>query len=80
MDFVADNRFNGRRIRALTAVDNFGRESEAIEAGQVLHSDYVVAVMEQIRQIQQREPQRWQADNRSEFTSKRRNDGHMKTG
>ena len=26
MDFVCDNLFNGRRIRALTVVDNFSRE------------------------------------------------------
>ena len=31
MDFVADNLFNGRRIRALTVVDNFSRECVAIE-------------------------------------------------
>lgn len=29
-DFVVDNRFNGRRIRALTVVDNFSRECLAI--------------------------------------------------
>ena len=27
MDFVADQLFNGRRIRALTVVDNYSRES-----------------------------------------------------
>jgi putative transposase len=31
MDFVADNLFNGRRIRALTVVNNFSRECLAIE-------------------------------------------------
>ena len=30
MDFVADSLFNGRRIRALTIVDNFSRECLAI--------------------------------------------------
>ncbi|EIR13032.1 putative transposase, partial [Yersinia pestis PY-42] len=34
MDFVADNLFNGRRVRALTIVDNFSRECLAIEVGQ----------------------------------------------
>jgi transposase InsO family protein len=34
MDFVADALFDGRRIRALTVVDNFTRESMAIEVGQ----------------------------------------------
>jgi putative transposase len=33
MDFVSDALFDGRRIRALTVVDNFSRESLAIEVG-----------------------------------------------
>lgn len=45
MDFVADNLFNGRRIRALTVVDNFSRECLAIEVGQGLRGEDVVAVM-----------------------------------
>ncbi len=65
MDFVADNLFNGRRIRALTVVDNFSRECVAIEVGQGLRGDDVVAVMERIRQTQQRVPQRLQTDNGS---------------
>lgn len=70
MDFVADNLFNGRRIRALTVVDNFSHECVAIEVGQGLRGDDVVAVMERIRQTQQRVPQRLQTDNGSEFISK----------
>lgn len=70
MDFVADNLFNGRRIRTLTVVDNFSRECVAIEVGQGLRGDDVVAVMERIRQTQQRVPQRLQTDNGSEFISK----------
>lgn len=70
MDFVADNLFKGRRIRALAVVDNFSRECVAIEVGQGLRSDDVVAVMERIRQTQQRVPQRLQTDNGSEFISK----------
>ncbi|WP_455821049.1 IS3 family transposase [Pseudomonas cerasi] len=70
MDFVADNLFNGRRIRALTVVDNFSRECVAIEVGQGLRGDDVVAVMERIRQTKQRVPQRLQTDNGSEFISK----------
>lgn len=31
MDFVADAWFDGRRFRALTVVDNFTKESLAIE-------------------------------------------------
>lgn len=33
MDFVSDAVFNGRRLRALTAVDNYTRESLAIAVG-----------------------------------------------
>lgn len=62
MDFVADNLFNGRRIRALTVVDNFSRECVAAEVGQGPRGDDVVAVMERIRQTQQRVPQRLQEE------------------
>jgi putative transposase len=34
MDFMSDELFDGRRIRALTIVDNFTRESLAIDVGQ----------------------------------------------
>jgi len=33
MDFIADTLFDGRKLRLLTVVDNFSRESLAIEAG-----------------------------------------------
>jgi putative transposase len=39
MDFVADALFDGRRIRALTIVDNYTRECLAIEVGQHLTGD-----------------------------------------
>ncbi|CAO97919.1 Transposase, probable fragment [Erwinia tasmaniensis Et1/99] len=70
MDSVADNQFNWCRIRVLTVVDNFSRECVAIEVGQGLRGDDVVAVMERIRQTQQRAPRRLQTDNGSEFISK----------
>ncbi len=70
MDFVADNLFNGRRIRALTVVDNFSRECLAIQVGQGLRGDDVVAVMERLKQLQKRVPGRLQTDNGSEFISK----------
>nr|CCG55379.1 putative transposase [Erwinia piriflorinigrans CFBP 5888] len=52
----------------------------AIEAGKGLRGDDVVAVMERIRQTQQRVPQRLQTDNGSEFISKTLIAGRMKTG
>ena len=46
MDFMADQLFSGRRFRLLPLVDNFSRESLAIEAGQRLTGDDVVRVLE----------------------------------
>ncbi len=48
MDFVSDALFDGRRIRALTVVDNFSRESLAIEVGQGITGEQVVGVMNRI--------------------------------
>lgn len=70
MDFAADNLFNERRIRVLTVVDNFSRECLTIEVGQGLRGDDVVAVMARLKQLRQRIPERFQADNSSEFISK----------
>ncbi|OON33512.1 transposase [Izhakiella australiensis] len=70
MDFVADNLFNGRRIRALTVVDNFSRECVAIEVGQGLKGEDVVGVMERLKHQHGRVPERIQTDNGSEFISK----------
>ena len=44
MDFMSDQLFDGRRIRLLTIVDDFTRESLAIEVGPRLTSDDVVRV------------------------------------
>ncbi|MDH4910066.1 IS3 family transposase [Xanthomonas euvesicatoria] len=68
MDFVADALFDGRRFRALTVVDNFTKESLAIEVNQNLKGEDVVAVMERLR-YQRDLPQRIQTDNGSEFIS-----------
>lgn len=70
VDFVADNLFNGRRIRALTVVDNFSWECLAIHVGQWLRGEDVVAIMERLKQMKLREPLRLQTDNGSEFISK----------
>ncbi len=70
MDFVADNPFNGHRIRALTVVDNFSRECLAIHVGQGLRGEDVVTVMARLKALRQRVPERLQTDNGSEFISK----------
>ena len=70
MDFVADNLFNGRRIRALTVVDNFTRECLAIHVEQSIRGEHVVDIMERLKLGEQRIPLRIQVDNGSEFISK----------
>ena len=48
MDFVADNLFDGRKLRMLTVVDCYTRESLAIHVGQSLKGDDVVRVLNAI--------------------------------
>lgn len=69
MDFVADNLFNGRRIRALTVVDNLSRECLAITVNHQLRGDEVVRTMEHVKALRG-VPERIQVDNGSEFISK----------
>ena len=69
MDFVADQLFDGRSIRIFTIVDNFSRESLALKVGQHLGGAEVVEVLNRL--IRERGcPERLQADNGTEFTSK----------
>ncbi len=69
MDFVADNLFDGRKLRMLTVVDCYSRESLAIHVGQSLKGEYVVRVLNAI--VRQRgKLQTIKSDNGSEFISK----------
>ncbi len=70
MDFVCDNLFNGRRIRALTIVDNFSRDCLTIHVGQSILGKHVVEVMDALKRFTGRCPKRIQMDNGSEFISK----------
>ena len=70
MDFVADNLFNGRRIRALTVMDNFSRQCLAIQVDHSIKAGQVVTTMEGLRLFASRRPQRIQVDNGTEFVSK----------
>lgn len=70
MDFVADNLFNGRRIRALTVVDNFSRECLDIHVDHAVKGQHVVSRLEWLRLFAGRKPHRIQVDNGSEFISK----------
>ena len=69
MDFMADQLYSGRRFRLLTLVDNFSRESLAIEAGQRLTGDDVVRVLERVRH-DRGTPQSIRVDNGPEFISR----------
>jgi putative transposase len=70
MDFMADELFNQRRIRLLTIVDDFTRESLAIEVGQRFGGPEVTAVLDRISVVRGL-PERIRVDNGTEFTSKR---------
>src|SRR2546423_9711720 len=48
LDFVSDQLANGARFRALTVVDIFSREALAIEVGQRLGGEHVVAVLNRL--------------------------------
>jgi putative transposase len=69
MDFVADNLFDGRKLRMLTVVDCYSRESLAIHVGQSLKGEDVVQVLNGIA-AQRGRPQVIKSDNGSEFIGK----------
>ena len=68
-DFVADALFDGRRLRALTVVDNYTRECLAIDVGPSLKGDDVVSALTRIATTRGK-PKTVKADNGSEFISK----------
>lgn len=51
MDYVADALIDGRKLRALTIVDDFTRECLAIEVDTSLPGSRVVAVLERLRDL-----------------------------
>jgi len=68
VDFVADQLADGRKLRALTIVDVFTRESLAIEVGQRLKGTDVVRVLSRIGS-QRAAPKTLYCGNGTEFTS-----------
>jgi len=68
MDFMVDELYDGRRFRLLTIVDDFTRESLAVELGQHLTGGDVAGVLDRISRPR---PERIRVDNGTEFTSKR---------
>ncbi len=69
MDFMSDELFDGRRIRLLTIVDHFTRESVAIDVGQRFRGKDVVAALDRIG-TERALPKTIRVDNGPEFTSK----------
>ena len=69
MDFVADTLLDGRRIRALTVIDNFTRECQIIEVDYTLTGTKVVQALERVSK-RRGYPNMITVDHGSEFTSK----------
>jgi putative transposase len=69
MDFVSDALFDGRRIRALTVVADYSRESLAIEVGQSITGEQLVTVMNRLSPVRGA-PKRIRVDNGPEFVSR----------
>jgi len=69
MDFMSDQLYDGHRIRLLTLVDNYTRESLAIHVGQRIRGIEVVKVLERVYS-ERGKPETIQVDNGPEFISK----------
>jgi len=69
MDFMSDELFDGRRIRLLTLVDNFTRESLVIDVNDRIGGHRVVEVLIQIGKLRKL-PGTIRVDNGPEFISK----------
>ncbi len=69
MDFVSDALFDGRRIRALTLVDNFTREALAIVVDGGIRGEHVVQAVEAVA-ARRGPPRLIRVDNGPEFVSK----------
>lgn len=69
MDFMADQLGDGRKLRVLTIVDHYTRESLAMEVGQSMGSAEVIAVLDRLGRLRRR-PRTISVDNGPEFASK----------
>jgi putative transposase len=69
MDFMADQLAGGDKIRLLTIVDHFSRESPSILVGRRFSGEDVVRALERLRRCG-RKPKTITTDNGSEFASK----------
>jgi len=69
-DFVHDRTSNGRAIRMLTVIDEFSRESSAIEVDRKLNSKNVIDVLSRLF-IEKGVPEHIRSDNGPEFIAHR---------
>ncbi len=68
MDFIIDQLYDGRKLRALTLIDAYTRECLAIWVDQGIRGEHVVAVVATVS-AQRSVPLRIQVDNGPEFVS-----------
>ena len=69
MDFVSDQLYDGRKLRALTLIDAYTRECLAIWVDQGIRGEHVVSVVDTVSG-ERGAPRRIQVDNGPEFVSK----------
>ena len=67
-DFVADRTYDGRPIRMFTVIDEYTRESLAIEVQRKLNSQDVLGVLRDLF-VQRGSPAYIRSDNGPEFTA-----------
>ena len=68
MDFVSDSLSSGRRIKCLTVVDDFSKESVDITVDYGISGQYVTRVLDQVARFRGY-PAAVRTDNGPEFTS-----------
>jgi putative transposase len=69
MDFVSDSLSSGRRIKCLTVVDDFSKESVDITVDYGISGQYVTRVLDQVARFRGY-PAAVRTDNGPEFTSR----------
>jgi len=67
-DFISDQTEDGRSLKVLTVLDEFTRESPAIEVGSSIKSNYVIAILEYLFMVRG-VPKYIRSDNGPEFIS-----------
>ncbi len=79
MDFVSDSLYNGRRFRVLNIVDDYTRESPAMEVDTSLGGVRVVQVLERLKESRGL-PEVIRTDNGPEFISRALDEWAYKNG